>query len=110
MCADVRKESNNLRVILKPFIEKTSTIEENDSLIYAPAPEFIVVEGRKFYLIHKTATEIKNTICPTCKVESSGFAVGLRNHAEFPNKMLVAMQCDSCKKIMVIQVPQKEVK
>lgn len=109
MQRDVRKESENLRDILNPFVKEHSLIDEGDSLIFAPASEFIVVNERKFYLNHKTATEIVNLKCPTCKVISTGFGVSLQSHSDFPNKWLAAIQCDSCKKIMVIDIPIKEI-
>ena len=110
MPRDVRKETNNLRDILKPFVKEHSLIDEGDSLLFAPTSEFIVVNERKFYLVHKTSTEIKNLKCPTCKAQSTGFGVSLKSHTDFPDKWLAAIQCDSCKNIMIIDIPAQVIK
>jgi len=106
MQKDVQKESRSLREILKPFTARIGLIEADDALLHAMHSEFIVLDGKKFYLEISTAQELKQANCSQCSKTSSGFAVALKPHEAFPDKLLVAFQCDSCKLIQLIDFTQ----
>lgn len=104
MVKDVRKDSTSLRDIVKPFRAKIGVIDESriDGILHAPHSDFIVVDNKKFYLNIPTAQELNSAQCGSCFLKSSGFAVALMPHEDFPDKFMVAFQCDSCEMIQII--------
>lgn len=100
---DVRKEVNDLRSAVGFFQAPASLIRENDSVVVALKPDFIVVSGFKLYLTgisHNLTAEQSAKICPKCKDKSSsGFVAEVKEHWKLGK--CHAFQCDTCKLIYV---------
>lgn len=101
------KDTENLRQLVNPITVKL----DDNTLGIAPHPQFIIAEGRKFYIkMPLDSTEVKEDsinakLCKMNHCKSTGFLVALKpipTHSE-----LAAYQCDSCKLFYIMGVKSK---
>ena len=99
MCKEARKDTTDLKDVVKPFISEDITEEPHYIYIITSQSEWIEIEGDKFY-IGNTALILKPNIrfCFN-KCLSKGFLVSLLNNSKYPKGKLFAYQCDECNMI-----------